>query len=193
MKFTLLFLTSYAMKIPLSKSFHQAITAMLPSYENLTNHGCHCSSEKVHSSVIPVDTIDAICKEWLVKRECIKKKGGTCFNKSAGMYTFKKQECKNPDGSCAKDMCELDYFMATKLYNQIMQTGFVLKVNVNCNLEVRNTGFGKGSGFDSYKFIQMMEVDKNDIRCCGEVPHVYTYSSKRHECVFGTLLTTIRD
>merc|ERR1712110_870542 len=88
----------------------QYMAERIPSLASqISSHGCHCS--RLQSSVSvgsPVDDLDRICRNWISKRRCILKNGGTCQNDSPFYESFTPSDCSSSASACEQLACDID-------------------------------------------------------------------------------------
>jgi len=88
-------------------------------YTQIFDHGCHCSriiSEKENfkgrvtlaSSPETVDSVDLVCKKWIMKRRCLNSPGGACYEQKASYDLKKISDCSGIENDCARASCLVD-------------------------------------------------------------------------------------
>lgn len=159
------------------------------SLNNITKYwtyGCWCFQMGDYPLRIgngqPVDSVDRICKKQKECYRCAKKDANVQFSKSClpeeTRYKFKAMtdsvtgqpyvECKNPIGSCERNICECDKAFASKLPAAAAdpEDGWS---------ETHHAHYG---GFDSRNqcMRKLSPGDNNkELVCCGEYPDRFMY------------------
>ena len=108
------------------------------TYNDVLDHGCHCSkldpfsNAKILGGVTELDGLDAICRQWILTRNCIDfLAGGSCkdVDKDNNVYTIQWSsqdstiaECSVQDGSfqqCKTDACAVDLHFAYQVVDYL--------------------------------------------------------------------------
>ena len=107
-------------------------------YQSILQHGCWCAKFNPNSNLSvlggsSVDSLDQICKEWIVARHCNRLPGGSCenennFNVKRGFYNIELSNldlpgCSDNIGFCSQDSCEIDVFYALKIRDFVAVSG----------------------------------------------------------------------
>merc|ERR1712110_1253149 len=76
---------------------------------DVSSHGCFCARTggAGHVGGRPVDAVDAICKEWTKKRQCVLKTGGVCESGDSESYFTDPSDCSGHSG-CELMACQID-------------------------------------------------------------------------------------
>jgi len=88
-------------------------------YNQVFDHGCHCSrimSERENfkgqvtlaSSPETVDSVDLVCKKWIMKRRCLNSPGGACYEQKASYDLDQLSDCSGIENECARASCLVD-------------------------------------------------------------------------------------
>lgn len=158
--------------------------------KKMLNYGCHCfpggkKTRTVGGKGPAMDEIDNVCRTQFQCHKCVEMDKGCDPDTTPYKSQFKGRKnalvrevvCKDPEGSCARDMCECDKRMAQNL------AGVWFKPNAH-NLfywnERRNTK--KNPTFDYTATCLVAGNSPQPDACCGVFPDVIPYNVASKDC-----------
>jgi len=153
--------------IGISQIIDQRISDMA---SQISSHGCHCSRMASSASVgAPIDELDRICRNWISKRRCILKNGGTCRDDSPFYVSSTPSDCSDVFTACERLACDIDDAFISQINAYLADnTHWAANTEVVC---IAIDGSSKDA-------------------CCGSsVGGLTAYDSTYHSCIHGELST----
>lgn len=131
----------------------------------LATHGCHCKKlsglDYVSTGGVPIDDIDALCRDFFASKSCMHLIGGRCENVDSSQYEDSSGVCI-ASVSCAAEMCRNNESFLTKLG------------------DYKN----KYTKFDSQVQCMASQIQPKS-HCCGYFPNLAKYSEEESICLNG--------
>lgn len=149
MKFSLFIVVAEALKeVPVDPSgkFYFADEIILPAFTiDIRNYGCHCSKLdplNFHTGGKIVNELDRICRDWLLKRNCLWKKKGVCTEDAE----WKEEDTydhiglvgsctKYKENSCKSEICKIDEMFTWQIFKFLGKNGMPKDEDLFSNLE----------------------------------------------------------
>merc|ERR1712110_818062 len=149
----------------------QIMAQRIPGFASqISSHGCHCSRMENSASVgAPIDELDRICRNWISKRRCILKNGGTCQDDSPFYVSFTPSDCSDVFTACEALACEID-------------DAFISQINPYL---ADNTNWAANTG----AVCEATDGSSKDACCGSSVGGLTAYDSNYHTCENGELIT----
>jgi len=137
-------------------------------------YGCYCLNRGdrpqtgYFSGVEPVDEVDELCHKWSKCNRCAARDHDDTCTPESTKYKFqvlnrdtREIKCTNPEGSCARDLCECDKWAVQ---------------NMDDVLDNTQTKFLASEGFDAFKECKIQKNReksvRGDVQCCGDYPRL---------------------
>ena len=149
MKFSLFIVVAEALKeVPVDPSgkFYFADEIIFPAFTiDIRNYGCHCSKLdplNFHTGGQIVNELDRICRDWLLKRNCLWKKKGVCTEDAE----WKEEDTydhiglvgsctKYKENSCKSEICKIDEMFTWQIFKFLGKNGMPKDEDLFSNLD----------------------------------------------------------
>merc|ERR1712110_16804 len=153
----------------------------IEKYSSVFDHGCHCSriiNDKVTfsgeivlaSSPGVVDSVDQVCKKWIMKRRCLNSPGGSCFETKSSYDVDMIANCDLLKNECARASCLVDQASLVKLDEELaVSFDFAIKGDPMCYMKHTSVDAKKPEFIDMEHGAFKTMTEKV---CYGEAPEV---------------------
>jgi len=150
-------------------------------FDTVISHGCYCSGNLPQGA--PVDELDKICRDWLSKRRCVIKNGGTCHSGPALYTSFTPSDCSAKDTDCESLVCDLDEIYFGEIQNYLDNNpNWTPVVEATCGPRSTDPNFSEDN-------VSMRRTHEAKDSCCGtSAMTLVDYNSNTNTCVMGELV-----